>query len=146
MYKQLTQAQRFTIFTMRQNGFSLQAIADELNSIEQEEALLRGEAPPEKKRSASTICRELRRNRSKSGKYSPKIADEIAKIRREHIVRNTALKPGVLQKALKLLMEKRWSPEQISGYLQKKILPFQKNTYIRRSEKIQNWHNTATTI
>ena len=104
---------------MRQNGFTLQAIADELNRIELESALERGETPPEKKRSASTISRELRRNRSKTGKYNPKTAHEIAMEKRERIVRNTALKPGVLQRALKLLRQKRWSPEQISGYLKK---------------------------
>ncbi len=41
----------------------------------------------------------------------------MAMERRERIVRNTALKPGVLQRAIRLLMEKRWSPEQISGSL-----------------------------
>lgn len=119
MYKQLTSAQRYTISSMRQNGFSLQAIADELNRIELESALEKGEPVPEKKRSASTISRELRRNRSKTGKYNPKTAHEIAMEKRERIVRNTALKPGVLQRALKLLRQKRWSPEQISGYLKK---------------------------
>lgn len=104
---------------MRQNGFSLQAIADELNRIELESALENGEPVPEKKRSASTISRELRRNRSKTGKYNPKTAHEIAMEKRGRIVRNTALKPGVLQRALKLLRQKRWSPEQISGYLKK---------------------------
>ena len=104
---------------MRQNGFSLQAIADELNRIELESALEKGEPVSEKKRSASTISRELRRNRSKTGKYNPKTAHEIAMEKRERIVRNTALKPGVLQRALKLLRQKRWSPQQISGYLKK---------------------------
>lgn len=102
---------------MRQNGFSLQAIADELNRIELEAALINGETPPKKKRSPSTISRELRRNLSKTGRYSPKIANEIAMARRERTVRNTALKPGVMHRSLKLLKEKRWSPEQISGYL-----------------------------
>ena len=49
MYKQLTSAQRYTISSMRQNGFSLQAIADELNRIEEESALEKGEPVPEKK-------------------------------------------------------------------------------------------------
>lgn len=120
MYKQLTSAQRYTISAMRQNGFTLQAIADELNRIELESALERGETAPEKKRSASTICRELRRNRTMTGRYNPKTAHEIAMEKRERIVRNTALKPGVLERALKLLKEKRWAPEQISGYLKKK--------------------------
>lgn len=124
---------------MRQNGFSLQAIADELNRIELEAALLKGEVPPAKMRSASTISRELKRNASKSGKYSPKIAHEIAMVRRERIVRNTVLKPGVLQKALKLLKEKRWSPEQISGHLRKEGVSISKERIyqeIRRNPEL----------
>ena len=142
MYKQLTSAQRYTISTMRQNGFSLQAIADELNRIEQEAALINGEAPPDRKRSASTISRELRRNISKSGKYSPKIAHEIAMVKRERVVRNTALKPGVLQKALKLLKKKRWSPEQISGYLSRQGISISKERIyqeIRRNPELAKY-------
>ena len=76
MYNQLTLAQRYTISTMRQNGFSLKA-------------------------------------------YNPKQADEMAREKRERIVRNTAIKPGVLELAIKLLKGKGWSPEQISGHLKK---------------------------
>lgn len=120
MYKQLTLAQRYTISTMRQNGSSLQAIADELNRLREEEAALKGEISPVKKIAASTISRELNRNRNRRGGYSPGLANEMAMIRRERIVRNTALKTGVLARAMKLLTEKRWSPEQISGYLKLK--------------------------
>lgn len=120
MYNQLTKAQRYTISTMRQNGSSLQAIADELNRLREEEAALKGETLSSKKISASTISRELNRNRNKRGGYSPGLADEMAMERRQRIVRNTALKPGVLKQAMKLLTDKRWSPEQISGHLRLK--------------------------
>lgn len=120
MYKQLTQAQRYTISAMRQKGSSLQAIADELNRLREEEAVLKGEAASDKKIAASTISRELKRNRNKRGGYSPGLANDMAMIRRERIVRNTALKAGVLTRAMKLLTEKRWSPEQISGHLRLK--------------------------
>lgn len=116
MYKQLTLAQRYTIFTMRKNGSTLKAIADEITQIEQEAAMEAGEPVP-KPRHASTISRELKRNATKRGCYNPRTADEYAKERRERIVRNRALEPGVLQKAIKKLKEKRWSPEQISGKL-----------------------------
>lgn len=119
MYNQLTLAQRYVISAMLQNGSKLQPIADELNRIEKEEAQARGETPPEKERDASTISREIRRNSTKTGKYNPKLAHEMAMERRERVVKNSSLKPGVLEKALKLLKEKRWSPEQISGYLRK---------------------------
>lgn len=39
----------------------------------------------------------------------------MAMERRERVVTNSALNPGVLQRVLKLLRERRWSPEQISG-------------------------------
>ena len=120
MYNQLTLAQRYTISAMRQNGFSLQAIADELNRLRQEEATLTGATPPDTKISASTISRELKRNRNKKGGYSPALANEMAMERRERIVRNTALKAGVLATAMKLLTKKGWSPEQISGHLRLK--------------------------
>ena len=119
MYKQLTSAQRYTISAMRQNGFTLQAIADELNRIEREAALEKGVTPPQKLRSVSTISRELRRNLTRTGKYNPRTAHEMAMEKRERIVRHSTLKAGVLRQAIKLLKEKRWSPEQISGYLRR---------------------------
>ncbi len=49
MYNQLTLAQRYTISAMRQNGSSLQAIADELNRLREEEAALKGNTAPAKR-------------------------------------------------------------------------------------------------
>lgn len=135
MYKQLTSTQRYAISALRQNGFSLQAIADELNRLELEAAVEASTPPPAKKRSAATISRELRRNLSKSGKYSPKIAHDMAMVRRERVVRNTALKPGVLAKAIKLLKEKKWSPEQISGYLRNQGIAISKERIYQEIRK-----------
>ena len=118
-YRQLTQPQRYTIFTMWQKKSTLQAIADELNRIEEEAAIADGIEPPTHKISPSTISRELRRNRTKQGHYNPKLANEMAKEKRERVVHNSALKPGVLKRAIDLLKQKSWSPEQISGYLKK---------------------------
>lgn len=134
MYKQLTLAQRYAISTMRQNGRSMQAIADEINRIEIEAATAQGKEPP-KKRSVSTICRELKRNRTKRGKYNPKLANEMAMERRERIVRNTALAPGVLNRALKLLKKERWSPEQISGWLKKQGVKISKERIYQEIRK-----------
>lgn len=131
MYKQLTSAQRYIISFMRQKGFTLQAIADELNSMELEAAREKGEAPPQKLRHVSTVSRELRRNRTKRGRYNPRLAHEMAMERRERVVRNTALEPGVLERAIKLLKEKRWSPEQISGWLRKKGVHISKERIYR---------------
>jgi len=104
---------------MRKNGSTLKAITKELARIEAEAAIESGLPVPEKEYSVSTICRELKRNRTKRGSYNPKLADEMAREKSERVVLNSALKPGVLQRAIALLVEKRWSPEQISGYLKK---------------------------
>lgn len=119
MYKQLTLAQRYTISTMRQNGSSYQSIADEIHRIESEAAVEAGLPQPDK-RAASTIQREYQRNKTKTGRYNPKVAHEMALERRERIVTNHALQPGVLQLAIKHLKKDRWSPEQISGHLKSK--------------------------
>ena len=62
MYNQLTLAQRYIIFTMRQNGSTYQAIANEIHRIESEAAEEAG-LPVPTKRSASTIQREYTRNK-----------------------------------------------------------------------------------
>lgn len=68
----------------------------ELSRIEHEAGRERGYTPPETLCSASTISRELHRNRTKMGKYNPRTAHEMAMKKRERIVLNTSLKPGVL--------------------------------------------------
>lgn len=125
MYKQLTLAQRYIISTMRANGSSYQAIADEINRIEKEAAEESG-LPVPKKRAVSTIQREYNRNKTKTGRYNPNTANEMAMEKRERVVTNHSLKPGVLQRALKHLKEDRWSPEQISGYLKTKGIQISK--------------------
>lgn len=118
MYKQLTLEQRYTIFTMRQNGYTLQSIADELTRIETEAAQELG-LPIPAPRSASTISRELNRNRTKTGKYNPKTADLYARDRKIYCSQNSRTDPSVVKKAISLLVKERWSPEQISGSLAK---------------------------
>lgn len=118
MYNQLTLAQRYIIFTMRKNGSSYQAIADEIHRIESEAAEEAG-LPIPTKRAASTIQREYTRNKTKTGRYNPKVANEMTMERRERIVTNHALASGIIEQAIKLLKEKRWSPEQISGHLKR---------------------------
>ena len=99
MYKQLTSEQRYVISALLKRNVKKKDIAREI-----------GVHP-------STLYRELKRNKNSKGGYSPKMAHEMAMERRERIVRNTSLEPGVLRDAIKLLKEKRWSPEQISGHL-----------------------------
>ena len=135
MYKQLILPQRYIISSMRQNGATLQSIADELNRLAREDAIAKGCEPPRRNISVSTISRELRRNRTKTGKYSPKIADEIARINRKRSSANSAVKPWIVHKSLKLLKDKRWSPEQISGSLRNEDIHISKERIYQEIRK-----------
>lgn len=95
-YSHLTKDQRCTISTMRRRGCSLKEIAEEITRLQTEDAIAKHKPVPDK-RSVSSISRELRRNSTKRGTYNPTLANEMAQERSERIVRNRALKPGVLE-------------------------------------------------
>lgn len=99
MYKQLTSEQRYVISALLKKNVSKKEIAEEIGV------------------SLSTVYRELKRNATSRGGYSPRLAHEMAMERRERIVTNSRLRPGLLKRALGLLVSEQWSPGQISGYL-----------------------------
>lgn len=99
MYKQLISEQRYVISTLLKRKVSPKEIAEEIGCH------------------ISTVYREKSRNACKDGHYSAAKAHEMAMERRERIVTNSRLKPGVMDTALKLLKEEQWSPRQISGIL-----------------------------
>jgi transposase, IS30 family len=101
-YTQLTQAQRYQIYALRQAGHSQTEIADIIGCHK------------------STISRELIRNAGKKG-YRPKQAHESALSRRclghrERISQAT-------WERIEILLQLQWSPEQIHGRLQKEKQP-----------------------
>lgn len=69
--------------------------------------------------SASTVSRELRRNKSHCV-YSYSLADEMSRERRERLPGNRKIPSAIEKEALRLLVEEDWSPMQISGYLKRK--------------------------
>ena len=69
---------------------------------------------------ASTVSREIKRNSTRLGRYSWRIAQENADIRKERTPGNRGIDNNVLQEALHLLKTEDWSPKQISGYLSMK--------------------------
>lgn len=99
MYKQLTSQQRSQIFAYLQDGIARKTICERVGI------------------SQSTLCRELKRNCSKHGKYTWQMAHRKAMERRERICTNRKTPPWIVNKALRLLQEEDWSPKQISGYL-----------------------------
>ena len=101
MYKQLTSEQRSQIFAYLQDGIARKIICERLGI------------------SQSTLCRELRRNSGKHGKYTWQLAHQKATERRERISLNRRTPSWIVNRSLALLREKDWSPEQISGFLRK---------------------------
>ena len=94
-YTQISLEERCTIAQLCAQGVSVRQIAAAL-----------GRAP-------STIARELRRNRSRTGGYRPVYAHDLVWGRRwsgARLDRDTALREEVL-----LGLERGWSPEQVAG-------------------------------
>lgn len=91
----LTQAERYQVHALREAGLSLRAIGKRMH------------------RSASTICRELKRNRCPAG-YSPDPAHTRARQRRRQASNRPRIDPSHWPRIEALLREDH-SPEQIAG-------------------------------
>lgn len=81
--------------------------------------------------SASTVSRELRRNKSHRV-YSYALADEMSRKRRERLPGNRKIDSAVEKEALRSLAQEDWSPKQISGYLRRKGYKISHETLYRR--------------
>lgn len=99
-YTQLTEGQRYQIYTLLRNDFTQESIAKEL------------EVDP------STISREISRNKGKRG-YRPKQAHELA-LKRRHEAHKCKRLTAELKGIIASRLEKKWSPEQITGYLKER--------------------------
>jgi transposase, IS30 family len=100
-YHQLTQEERYHIAALSMQRLSLSEIARQLG------------------RSKSTISREKRRNATThDGFYRAEKAHSYTKTRRSHSRRNTQFSKENWALVESFLVRK-WSPEQISGYLKK---------------------------
>lgn len=99
-YRQITSEERYTISTLRKQGYSAARIAQYLD------------------RHPSSIYRELKRNGCNDGSYRPFKASSRTRNRRSRSRRNlqfTELDYEIIDG----LLREKWSPEQISGYLRK---------------------------
>jgi IS30 family transposase len=101
-YHQLTYDERYLIGQHKSRGESLRAIAIHLQ------------------RSVSTISREVRRNADTSdGRYRVERADSYARARRWRSRRGTHFGADEVAK-VESLVQRKWSPEQVSQRLRKK--------------------------
>ena len=97
-YSQLTREQRYQIFALKKAGHS-QAMIAKLLEVHK-----------------STISRELKRNRGQRG-YRPRQAHQFAQQRHQDKPRSKITL--TTWTTVKRLLRFQWSPEQISGWLQK---------------------------
>jgi IS30 family transposase len=98
-YKQLTQEQRYHIAALKKAGFSRGDIAKEIGVHK------------------STITRELRRNSGQRG-YRPKQAHTLAQSRQRDRARTPRIAAETWE-TVETHLRQEWSPEQISGWLQR---------------------------
>ena len=108
MYRQLTEAERYTLSTLKRDKQSLRSIAKLLG------------------RSPSTVSREVRRNatndqRKPNPLYIPSKAQEQANGRRRRCRRVKHHAPEVYAEVEALLAEEQWSPEQIASQLPERL-------------------------
>ncbi len=100
--QQLADWERYLVARGKSRGDSIRQIARELD------------------RSPSTISREVRRNADKSdGRYRAEKAISYAKARRRRNRKGTQFEAEQVQEVHRLV-QRKWSPEQVSGRLRKK--------------------------
>lgn len=101
MYKHLTREQRYAIYLGKQKKQTNKVIAQLIGVSE------------------STVCRELRRNVTKNGKYVWDKADALSSNRLHRCPGNRAMSTILRWRIEEYIKNEQWSPKQISGYLRK---------------------------
>jgi IS30 family transposase len=99
-YRQITSGERYAIAALRRQGLSLRAIARDLA------------------RAPSTLSRELARNRSSQGRWTPTKADSYAHARRWRARRGSHFSADEWS-LVEQLLALDWSPEQVAGWLRR---------------------------
>ena len=130
MYCQLTEAERYTLSTLKRARWSLRRIAKFMG------------------RSPSTFSREVRRNstgddRKPNPLYIPSKAQEQANGRRRRSRRVKHHAPEVYAEVEALLAQEQWSPEQIASQLPERIgVRLSHMTiyrHVRRDQRLGGW-------
>ena len=64
----------------------------------------------------SSIYRELKRNKTKTGKYNATLAQELSEEKKDRFSNNRSFTFSMEKFIIEKLSKEQWSPEQISGY------------------------------
>ncbi|MCK5138182.1 MAG: IS30 family transposase [Bacteroidales bacterium] len=73
--------------------------------------------------SKSTISRELKRNRTKTGCNNARAAHENSQVQKERFSVNRKFSPPMERFIIDKLSKEQWSPEQIAGYCKQNDIP-----------------------
>jgi len=71
----------------------------------------------------TTIYREIRRNSTKTGRYRPTYAQELAEERKERFKRVRKFDDTIKKRVRNYIEQEQWSPEQIVGYCKTNNIP-----------------------
>jgi len=104
-YHQLTSEQRSQIFVLLQKKTERKEIARLVGISE------------------STLCRELKRNLTRNGKYVWFKAQDMAMARRRRTAANGKKDEIIVWEALRHVKDDDWSPKQVAGYMKKEGKP-----------------------
>ena len=80
--------------------------------------------------SVATVSRELSRNKTKTGVYNPKTAQELANERKERLGRKRVFNQQKKSFVIHAIKEDNWSAEQIVGYCRENNIPMVGKTTI----------------
>ena len=97
-YNQLTAEQRYQIEALYRTNHSNSFIAGYLGVHK------------------STISRELKRNKTKTGRYNAFFAEELTKEKKERFSKHRRFNDSMNRFIKEKLINEQWSPEQIKGY------------------------------
>jgi transposase, IS30 family len=116
----LSREERYELARLREDGLSIRAVAARLG------------------RSPSTVCRELARNAApRTGAYQPERADRMAWERQRRAKPSRLSRYPVLREKVQDMLDRRYSPEQISGRL-KMLCPGQPDMQISHESIYQS--------
>ena len=71
----------------------------------------------------STVYRELKRNKTKTGKYNASFAQKLSEEKKERFAHNRKFSPSMEIFIRDKLTNQQWSPEQMTGYCKKNNIP-----------------------
>lgn len=111
-YKQLTSEQRYATSCLYKQGISQRKIAETIGV------------------NHGTISRELKRNLTGQGRYSPKQAHLFARERHEWKQHPRKLTPKIKEEIATKIRNEQWSPEQIAGRYKREGKPMVGKTSI----------------